>query len=696
MDFYIAHRLPGRVRLRYERNLLVPAQAMVVQTLVSMQEGIDSVTVNPVSGSILIEYSGIEENRALAFVRALNDSYLEDKELLVQVGAVEVRESLFQSISVLLLRFLVKKILPLPIPLRAIMSFFTIAPRVQKGINALCSGKPFCADTLDASALALSFFSGNLNTANTIAMFLNMGDILEDYTRRKSYENLTQSFLNTQETVQLLKDGNESSVSISVLQTGDIVIVRSNSVIPADGTVVSGEAAVNQAAMTGESLPVQKTAGSSVFASTIVEEGELHIQIKACGRETRVSKIASMIDRMQSLKAASQIRSERTADKLVFYNFLLAGLTYVFTRDFIKASSTLLVDYSCAMKLSAPVCVLAAMKSCADAGITVKGGKFLEDFARADTIVFDKTGTLTESSPKVKRIIPFGGKTEREILKIAACLEEHFPHSLARAVVKEASERGINHREEHTKVSYILAHGLVSTLKKDALRIGSAHFIFDDEKIPKTPEVERAEAELAQTGCSQLYLAINDSLAGIIAVEDPVRAEAKEVVEELYALGVKDIIMLTGDGPETARTIAGKAGIRTYEAQALPDTKAEFIKKLKKEGRTVVMIGDGINDSPALSAADVGIAMAQASSIASETADILLPADGLRSLPLLRIIAQNLIKRIQMNNGVIIGVNSALIAGELTGVLSSTAAAFLHNGSTIAVGMSAMRPMDTV
>lgn len=696
MDFYVAHRLPGRIRLRYERKLLVPAQAMVVQTLVSMQEGIDAVTVNPVSGSILIEYSGIEENRALAFVRALNDSYLEDKELLAEVGAVEVRENLVQSISVLLFRFLLKKILPLPIPIRAILSFFTIAPRVKKGINALLCGKFFCADTLDATALALSVVSGNLNTANSIAMFLNMGDILEDYTRRKSYENLTQSFLNTQETVQLVKDGHESAVSISVLRTGDVVAVRANSVIPADGTVVSGEAAVNQAAMTGESLPVQKTAGASVFASTIVEEGELYVQVKACGRETRVSKIALMIDRMQSLKAASQIRSERTADKLVFYNFLLAALTYAFTRDFIKASSTLLVDYSCAMKLSAPVCVLAAMKSCADAGITVKGGKFLEDFARADTIVFDKTGTLTESSPKVQRIITFGGRSEHEVLKIAACLEEHFPHSLARAVVKEACERGIDHKEEHTKVSYILAHGLVSTLKKDKLRIGSAHFIFDDEKVPKTTEAERAEAEIAQTGCSQLYLAVNDSLAGIIAIEDPLRSEAQEVVQALYALGVKNIIMLTGDGPATARTIATKVGIRSYEAQALPDTKAEFIKKLKNAGRTVVMIGDGINDSPALSAADVGIAMAQASSIASETADILLAPDGLRSLPLLRVIAMNLIKRIHINNGVIIGVNSALIAGELAGVLSSSAAAFLHNGSTIAVGMSAMRPMDAV
>ncbi|MGI5174261.1 heavy metal translocating P-type ATPase [Treponema sp. OMZ 840] len=691
MDFYIAHRLPGRVRLRYDRKSLVPAQAALVQTLVSLQDGIDSVTVNPVSGSILIEYTDITENQAIAYVKALDDSYLENKELLVHVGVSEVQESLLQSLLFLCIEFFIKKLFPLP--LRKFLSIFAIAPRIKKGINAVLSGMPFCAATLDATALALSYASGNFNTANTIAMFLNMGDVLEDYTRRKSYDNLAQSFLNTQETVQIVQNGNESSVSVSMLKTGDTIVVRANSVIPADGTVVSGEATVNQAAMTGESLPVQKNAGDSVFASTIVEEGELYICIKACGRETRVSKIASMIDRMQSLKAASQIRSERTADKLVFYNFLLAGLTYAFTRDFVKASFTLLVDYSCAMKLSAPVCVLAAMKNCAQMGITVKGGKFLEDFARADTIVFDKTGTLTESSPKVKRIVAFGGKTEREVLKIAACLEEHFPHSLARAVVKEAAERGINHREEHTKVSYILAHGLVSTLKKDELRIGSAHFIFDDEKIPKTPEVERVISELGQSGCSQLYLAINNELAGIIAIEDPVRAEAMDVIKDLYALGVANIIMLTGDGPETARTIAHKTGILSYEAQALPDTKADFIKKLKKQGRRVVMIGDGINDSPALSAADVGIAMAQASAIASETADILLPADGLHSLPFLRLIAMNLIERIQTNNDIIIGVNSALIAGELSGLLSSSSAALLHNASTVAVGMSAMRPL---
>ena len=692
MNFYIAHRLPGRLRLRYSRKGLSRKQAVLVETLVSLQEGIRSISVNPVSGSILIEYSGISEAETLSYIKALNSSYLENEELLENVEEPVVSESLTVSLGMLLAEFFIRRLLP--IPARRILALFSIMPRVKGGMKALKGGRPFCAETLDAAALSLSYATGDLNTAGTIAMMLEMGEILEDYTRRKSYENLTRSFLNTKETVHVLKDGNETEISANLLQAGDTVILRIGSVIPADGTVVSGEASVNQASMTGEGLPVHKVSGDTVFASTIVEEGEIHVCVKACGRETRVSKIADMIDRSQSLKAASQIKSERTADKLVFYNFLLAGLTYAFTRNFAKAASTLLVDYSCAMKLSAPVCVLSAMKNCAEHGITVKGGKFLEDFARADTIVFDKTGTLTESQPSVKKIITFGGRPEKTVLKIAACLEEHFPHSLARAVVREAENRGIKHREEHTKVSYILAHGLKSTLKGEELRIGSAHFIFDDEGIPKTEEAEKAIENLSKSGCSQLYLSIGKELAGIIAIEDPVRPEAKEVISELHKLGIKNIIMLTGDGTQTARSIAEKTGIDRYHAQALPDTKAGFIKELKAEGKKIVMIGDGINDSPALSEADVGIAMGQASSIAGETADILLPDDGLRALPILRRIATGLIKRINVNNRAIIGINSTLIAGELAGSIPPATAALVHNGSTVAIGMSAMRSYE--
>lgn len=689
MVFSVVHKLPGRLRLRFDRHSLNARQAELVRTLVSLQKGIDFINVNPVSCGILLEYSGISEKTALSYIRALDDSYLTNEELLSAVSVPEAQESLAAVLFPLVAQFFIRKLLPLPI--RSVLSLVSIIPRLKKGAAAVLSGKPFCADTLDATALSLSYASGDINTANTITMLLNMGEVLEDYTKRKSYDNLTRSFLNLNEQVQVIRSGEEMPIPVRMLKTGDTVVVRSGSVIPADGTVVSGEASVNQASMTGESLAVRKALHSSVFASTIVEEGEIYVKVKACGSETRISKIAQMIEHSQSLKAGIQIKAERTADKLVFYNFMLAAVTYAVTRDFAKAASTLLVDYSCAMKLAAPVAVLAAMKSCAQAGITVKGGKFLEDFIRADTIVFDKTGTLTESVPAVKKITTFGGANEREVLKIAACLEEHFPHPLARAVVKEAASRGIKHREEHTTVSYIAAHGLASTLNDAQLRIGSAHFIFDDEKIPKTDEVKRAESDLAKTGCSLLYLAVNGTLAGIIAIEDPVRTEAKQVIQTLYNAGIQNIIMLTGDGEKTAKTIAEKLGIRTYRAQVLPDEKSQFIEKLKNQGHRVVMIGDGINDSPALSAADVGIAMGQAASIASETADILLPDNGLRALVNLHYIGSRLIERIKINNALIVGINSALIAAELSSAVSASSAALLHNGSTLAIGMAAMR-----
>ena len=387
------------------------------------------------------------------------------------------------------------------------------------------------------------------------------------------------------------------------------------------------------------------------------------------------------------------MRAERIADSLVGYNFLLAGLTYLCTRNFVKAASTLLVDYSCAMKLSAPICVLSAMRDSANCGILTKGGKYIEDLAKADTFVFDKTGTLTESTPKVTHVIPFGERDEREVLKLAACLEEHFPHSLARAVVKEAADRGIDHSEEHAKVEYVLAHGIASSLNGEKLRIGSAHFIFDDEKIRKTKEAEAVIEKFADSGSSLLYFSIGKKLAGIIVIQDPIRTESITALKQLRELGVKNIVMITGDGENTARIIAKKAGVDTYFAQALPDTKVEYIKKMQAQGHKVVMIGDGINDAPALSAADVGIAMGAASQIASQTADILLPDDGLQSLPALRVIGRRLMERINDNNTAIIGINTALIGLSLAGTVTASTAALLHNTSTVAISMSAMRPL---
>ena len=692
MTFNIVHSLAGRVRVRYPRYLLDGKQAALVQMLISLQEGIKSIEVNIISGSVLIEYEGISEAVALSYLKAIDDKYLKNDELLKSVATPVAQESLLYVLLEMVATHYIKKFL-LPFPIRRVLSIFGIMPRAKKALKSIAKGKIFCADTLDATALTLSLATGDVNTSSSIRLLLNIGDTLEDYTKRKSYDSLASSLLSANDSVQILENGEEKTITANLLKTGDIVICRAGSVIPVDGTVVEGEAMVNQASMTGESLPVHKKDGSSVFASTIIEEGEIQIAVKSAGGETKVNKIVALIDKSQDLKAASQVRAERIADSLVGYNFLLAGLTYLFTRNFTKAASTLLVDYSCAMKLSAPICVLSAMRDSANCGIMTKGGKYIEDLAKADTFVFDKTGTLTESTPKVTDVIPFGNREEREVLKLAACLEEHFPHSLARAVVKEAADRGIDHSEEHAKVEYVLAHGIASSLNGEKLRIGSAHFIFDDEKIPMTKEAEDTIARFAETGASLLYFSIGAELAGIIAIQDPIREESVAALKSLRELGVKNIVMITGDGENTARIIAKKAGVDTYFSQALPDTKVEYIKKMQSEGHKVVMIGDGINDAPALSTADVGIAMGAASQIASQTADILLPDDGLESLPALRIIGKRLMERIERNNSAIVGINTALIGLSLSGTLSASTAALLHNSSTVAISMSAMRPL---
>ena len=648
--------------------------------------------MNIISGSVLIEYEGISETVALSYLRAIDDKYLKNEELLKSVAAPVAQESLLYVLLEMVATHYIKKFL-IPFPIRRILSAFGILPRARKALGSIVRGKVFCADTLDATAIILSYATGDVDTSSSIRLLLNMGDTLEDYTKRKSYDSLASSLLNADESVQILVDGEEKSITANLLKTGDVVICRAGSVIPVDGTVIAGEAMVNQSSMTGESLPVHKKDGASVFASTIVEEGEIQIAVKSAGGETKVNKIVALIDKSQDLKAASQVRAERIADSLVGYNFLLAGLTYLCTRNFVKAASTLLVDYSCAMKLSAPICVLSAMRDSANCGILTKGGKYIEDLAKADTFVFDKTGTLTESTPKVTHVIPFGERDEREVLKLAACLEEHFPHSLARAVVKEAADRGIDHSEEHAKVEYVLAHGIASSLNGEKLRIGSAHFIFDDEKIRKTKEAEAVIEKFADSGSSLLYFSIGKKLAGIIVIQDPIRQESVTALKQLRELGVKNIVMITGDGENTARIIAKKAGVDTYFAQALPDTKVEYIKKMQAQGHKVVMIGDGINDAPALSAADVGIAMGAASQIASQTADILLPDDGLQSLPALRVIGRRLMERINDNNTAIIGINTALIGLSLAGTVTASTAALLHNTSTVAISMSAMRPL---
>lgn len=694
MDFKIAHSLPGRVRIRYDRHSLTPVQAGLVKSLVEEQMGITSVEINPTTGSVLIHYVGVSEETVLAYFRLLDHRYLENQELLDNVNPLDIPQpSLFSILSEMVVRHYIKKLLPFPI--RKALQLINIAPRLYNGAKSIVNGKIFCADVLDATALGFSYFSGDIKTAGSVSFLLSIGEVLEDYIKRKSYDNLAHSLLNTEEVVNVLTDsGQEIQVQTKNLKQGDRVICRIGGVIPADGTVVSGLAMVNQSSMTGEPLAVEKKEGSGVFASTIVEDGEIVVSVKSAGKETRINQIVSLIDNSQALKAASQVNAERIANHLVKYNFLLAAATYFATGNFTKAMSTLLVDYSCAMKLSAPICVLSAMRDSAQNGIIVKGGKFLELISEVDTFVFDKTGTLTEATPKVSRIIPLGGRDENEVLKMAACLEEHFPHSLARAVVLEAQNRNLIHEEEHTKVEYVLAHGVASSINGKKLRIGSAHFIFDDEKIPLTDEAQHYIDELGETGDSILYFSEGEELAGLIAIKDFIRQDSVEAIKLLKQAGVKNIVMITGDGEKTAQAVAREAGITEFYAQTLPDQKVAYVKQMKSEGRTVAMVGDGINDAPALSAADIGIAMGKASSIAGQTADIMLPDDGLSSLPKLMKIGRNLKRRIKGNNDAIIGVNSMLILGGLANIISPSLAALLHNASTVAISMSAMRRID--
>jgi len=694
MKFKVAHSLPGRVRLRYNRHSLSLRQASLVKALAEMQDGILQVEVNTISGSILVYYAGVSLDMALSYFKALDSKYLENEELLSSVQAPqEAPRSLLTVLLEMVAGHYLRKLLPLPV--RKVLQFIGIAPRLMEGVRSILSGNIFCAETLDATALGYSYFSGDIATAGSVSLLLNMGDVLEEHIKRKSFDNLAQSLLNTEELVSVITDSNEEvQVASQLLKPGDKVICRAGTVIPADGTVVSGIAMVNQSSMTGESLPVQKIEGSGVFASTIVEEGEIVFAVKSAGGETRINKIIELIDNSQNLKAESQIHAERIANHLVRYNFLLAAGTYLFTRNFSKAMSTLLVDYSCAMKLSAPICVLSAMRDCAQSGIIVKGGKYIELISQVDTFVFDKTGTLTESAPKVSKIVTFGNRSENDVLKLAACLEEHYPHSLARAVVNEAKSRGITHEEEHAKVEYVLAHGVASSLNGIKLRIGSAHFIFDDEKIPLTVFAKQEIDKLLETGDSVLYFSEGDELAALIAIRDFIRQESVDAISQLKEMGIKNIVMITGDGQRTAEAVASKAGITEIYAQALPDQKVEIINRMKAEGRIVAMVGDGINDAPALSAADIGIAMGKASQIAGETADIMLPDDGLLSLPKLIRIGNSLSHRIKGNNNMIIGINSALILGGLFNVIQPSMAAFLHNASTVAISMSAMRKME--
>lgn len=691
MTVSVHHSLPGRVRIHYDLRELTPRQAILAQSLIAVQDGIIDISVNTQIGSYLIIFdtSIISQKEIENLFRALGSKYLDDQKLLEAVAQIPITESIMSIFISTMIDHFAKKLLPLP--LRRLLLFKNIVPRVLSALNVcVTEGKLFSTQMLDATALTTAAFTGNTNTASSISMLLTLGEEIEDVTKRVSYGNLAHKLLISDEPVHILENDEEKTIPAEALKKGDLVIVRQGSMIPCDGTVESGEGMVNQASITGESLPVDKKAGSGVFAGTILSEGELIIRTRSTGQDTKVQNIIQMIDNSQSLKANVQRRSENLAEKIVPFNFALAGLTWLFTRNVTKTMSTLMVDYSCAMKLAAPIAVLSAMKEAAGLGISVKGGKYLEEVAQAHSIIFDKTGTLTYANPVVEKIYSFQNYTEDFVLQTAACLEEHFPHPLGRAVVSHAEKLGLYHPENHTKVEYIVAHGIASTLDGKKIRIGSAHFIFDDEKIPFEEGVKAIQEASLKTGQSLLYLSYDNHLAGVLAIGDPVRPEAREVIQQLKSTGIRRCVMITGDTEGAAKKIAAEAGLDGYYSQALPEDKVSLIKKEKKQGK-IIMLGDGINDAPALSAADVGIAIEGSSSIASDTADIVLSGGGLSSVVTTRLLGQGLICKINQNNAFIIEVNSALLILGVMGLITPQLAAILHNSVTVGISMKSMQ-----
>ncbi len=691
MTIRIHHSLPGRLRVHYDLHEISPRQAILAQTLIAVQDGITDISVNTKFGSYLIFFDSekITQAQIENLFKALNEKYLEDESLLEQVSQIPETESIMSIFISTLINHFAKKLLPLP--LRRFLLFTNIVPRVTEALGICFSeGKIFSTQMLDATALTVASLTGNTSTASSISMLLSLGEAIEDVTKRSSYGNLAHTLLISNDPVHILENGEEKTIPAEALKKGDVVIVREGSLIPCDGSVERGEGMVNQASITGESLPVEKKSGSGVFAGTILVEGELIIRTRSAGQDTKVQNIIKMIDNSQNLKAAVQRRSENLAEKIVPLNFALAGLTWLFTRNVTKTMSTLMVDYSCAMKLAAPIAVLSAMQEAATLGISVKGGKYLEAVAEAKTIIFDKTGTLTYANPTVEKIYALKDFTEDFVLQTAACLEEHFPHPLGRAVVALAEEKGLLHPENHTKVEYIVSHGIASTIAFKKVRIGSAHFIFDDEKIPRPKEVDEIQKESAKTGQSLLYLSYDGFLAGVLAIGDPVRPEAGEVIQNLKKTGITRTVMITGDTEGAASKIAKTAGLDAYYSQALPEDKVFLIEKEKSLGNKVIMLGDGINDAPALSAADVGIAIEGSSSIASDTADIVLSNGGLKNVAASRILGQGLLQKINRNNAFIIEVNSALLILGVLGLITPQLAAILHNSVTVGISVKAM------
>ena len=576
----------------------------------------------------------------------------------------------------------------LPAPIRAAYTVWRSIAFVWKGVRCLLRRR-LEVEVLDALSIGVSVLRGDFSTAGSVMFLLNLGSLLEEWTRKKSLDDLARSMALNVDKVWVRSQGTEVLLPLTKVQPGDEIVVRSGNMVPLDGTVIEGEAMVNQAALTGESMPVRKAKGATVYAGTVVEEGECVFLAKAAGGANRYDKIVAMIEESEKLKSSTENRALELADKLVPWCLAGTVVTYALTRNVTRAISILMVDFSCALKLSMPLAVLSAMRECGTAHITVKGGKYLEALAKADTIVFDKTGTLTRATPQVVDIIPFSNSEKDDVLRLAACLEEHFPHSMANAVVRAAREQGLAHEEMHSEVEYIVAHGIASRVGGERVVIGSYHFVFEDEHCI-VPADEQEKFDQMPAEYSHLYMAASGQLVGVICIADPLRPEAASVLRQLHKLGIRNAVMMTGDSYRTAEAIARQVGVDQFFAEVLPEDKANFVQKAKAEGHTVVMIGDGINDSPALSAADIGIAINSGAAIAREIADVTIKADSLEELVTLKTIANALQHRVSSNYRFVLSFNSTLIALGALGILQPAASAMLHNLSTIGISLRSM------
>lgn len=689
MKFIIKHEIKGRLRIHVVQGRMTCAQADTLCWFLSKQEYVTDAKVYERTADAVICYTGSREE-VIAVLKGFSYENTEVPENVLSSSGRELNSSFReQLITRVILHYGSKLIVPYPI--RKVWLTFKALRYIWKGLKCLARRK-IEVPVLDATAIGVSVIRGDFDTAGSVMFLLGVGELLEEWTHKKSVGDLARSMSLNVKKVWLKNDDQEVLVNASDIRPGDTVVVHMGNVIPFDGEVSGGEGMVNQASLTGESLSVRREKGKTVYAGTVLEEGELEILVKAVSGSTRFEKIVTMIEDSEKLKSALESKAEHLADKLVPYTLLGTGIVGLVTRNVTKALSVLMVDFSCALKLAMPIAVLSAIREAGQHGITVKGGKYLEAVAEADTIVFDKTGTLTKAKPTVTEVVIFGDYPEDEALRIAACLEEHFPHSMAKAVVDAAKKRKLYHEEMHSKVEYIVAHGISSYIEDKKVVIGSSHFVFEDEGCRIRPEMqERFDALPSEY--SHLYLAIDGELTAVICIEDPLREEAADMVRMLKAEGLKKVVMMTGDSERTAASIARRVGVDEYYSEVLPEDKARFVEKEKEAGKKVIMIGDGINDSPALSAADAGIAISDGAEIAREIADITIAADDLRVIVTLKRLANAMMKRIQSNYRGIVGINSGLIALGVGGGIQPTTSALLHNTSTLAISLKSMQDL---